>query len=74
MRRSASLAVLASAAALIRTAAFAHPGLPGHMHDADGAVVYPLSSVSGVLAMAAVGALAAALTVWALVRRRSRSM
>jgi hydrogenase/urease accessory protein HupE len=78
MRRSvsyaASLAALATAAAtVLGTAAIAHPGLPGHTHDADGAVVYSLSGASDMLVMLAVGALAAALTAWTLLRRRSHS-
>ena len=60
MRRFIHTASLAALATVLSTAAFAHPGLPGHIHDADGAVVYPLSSVNTGLAMAAVGALAAA--------------
>ncbi len=72
MRRFIHTASLAALATVLSTAAFAHPGLPGHIHDADGAVVYPLSSVNTGLAMAAVGALAAAATVWVLLRRRSR--
>ena len=79
MRRTvsyvASLAALTTAAAtVLSTAALAHPGLPGHTHAADGSVVYSLSSVNDMLAMLAVGALAAALTVLALVRRRSRGI
>jgi hydrogenase/urease accessory protein HupE len=72
---AASLAALATAAAatVLSTAALAHPGLPGHTHDADGAVVYSLSGVNDMLVILAVGALAAALTVWALLRRRSHS-
>jgi hydrogenase/urease accessory protein HupE len=78
MRRTvsyaASLAALATAAAtVLGTAALAHPGLLGHTHDADGAVVYSLSSVNDMLVMLAVGALAAALTAWTLLRRRSHS-
>lgn len=73
MRRFASLAALATAAAtVLSTAASAHPGLPGHTHAADGTVVYSLSSMNDMLAIVAVGALAAALTVLALSRCGSR--
>ena len=61
--RTASLAALAS---MLSTAAFAHPGLPGHTHDG-------LAGGSDYLVAMIAGALAAALTVWALARR-SRSI
>ena len=61
--RTASLAALAS---MLSTAAFAHPGLPGHTHDG-------LAGSSDYLVAMIAGALAAALTVWALARR-SRSI
>jgi urease accessory protein len=61
MRRSASLAILATAATLLSTAAFAHPGLPGHTHGFADGFAHPLSGLDHLLAMIAVGLWAAQL-------------
>ena len=54
------LRLLATAFVLIPTAAFAHPGLP-HSHDLVHGFVHPLGGLDHVLAMVAVGLLAAQL-------------
>lgn len=60
MRRFISRTALATVATtVLATAAFAHPGLPGHTHD----------GLDSVAAMIAVGAFAASLTVLTLLRR-----
>jgi urease accessory protein len=61
MRRFASIAVLAAAATLVSTAAFAHPGLPGHTHGFADGFAHPLSGLDHLLAMIAVGLWAAQL-------------
>jgi urease accessory protein len=57
MRRAA----LAASLVLIPSLAFAHPGLPGHSHDLASGFVHPLGGLDHVLAMVAVGLLAAQL-------------
>src|SRR5262249_59211761 len=54
-------ALLAASLALVPSLAFAHPGLPGHSHDLMGGFVHPLGGVDHVVAMVAVGLLAAQL-------------
>ena len=62
-------ALLATAFALAPTLAFAHPGLPGHTHDLATGFVHPFSGLDHILAMVAVGLLAAQLggrALWAV--------
>src|SRR5215472_18074167 len=54
-------ALLATALVLAPTLAFAHPGLPGHTHDLASGFAHPLGGLDHVLAMVAVGLLAAQL-------------
>ena len=54
-------ALLAASLALVPSLAFAHPGLPGHSHDLMSGFVHPLGGVDHVVAMVAVGLLAAQL-------------
>jgi urease accessory protein len=65
MRRT----LLAAALVLVPSLALAHPGLPGHTHDLATGFVHPLSGIDHVLAMVAVGLLAAQLggrALWAV--------
>jgi urease accessory protein len=55
MRRT----LLAAALVLVPTLASAHPGLPGHTHDLASGFLHPLVGADHVLAMVAVGLLAA---------------
>ncbi len=57
MRRT----LLAAALVLVPSLALAHPGLPGHTHDLASGFVHPLGGLDHVLAMVAVGLLAAQL-------------
>jgi urease accessory protein len=57
MRRS----LLTAALALVPSIALAHPGLPGHTHDLATGFAHPLGGIDHVLAMVAVGLLAAQL-------------
>ena len=57
MRRT----LLATALVLAPTLAFAHPGLPGHTHDLATGFAHPFSGLDHILAMVAVGLLAAQL-------------
>jgi urease accessory protein len=57
MRRT----LLAAALVLVPSLALAHPGLPGHTHDLATGFVHPLGGIDHVLAMVAVGLLAAQL-------------
>jgi urease accessory protein len=57
MRRT----LLAAAFALVPSLALAHPGLPGHTHDLATGFLHPLGGIDHVLAMVAVGLLAAQL-------------
>ncbi len=54
-------ALLATALVLMPTLAFAHPGLPGHTHDLASGFAHPFTGLDHVLAMVAVGLLAAQL-------------
>ena len=54
-------ALLAASFALVPSLALAHPGLPGHGHDLVGGFLHPLGGVDHVVAMVAVGLLAAQL-------------
>jgi urease accessory protein len=51
---------LASALALIPTAASAHPGLPGHTHDLAQSFASPLGGLDLLMALVTVGILALA--------------
>jgi urease accessory protein len=65
MRRT----LLAAALVLVPSLALAHPGLPGHAHDLATGFVHPLGGIDHVLAMVAVGLLAAQLggrALWAV--------
>jgi urease accessory protein len=65
MRRT----LLAAALVLVPSLALAHPGLPGHTHDLATGFVHPLGGIDHVLAMVAVGLLAAQLggrALWAV--------
>jgi len=53
--------LLATALALVPTLALAHPGLPGHTHDLASGFLHPVGGIDHVLAMVAVGLLAAQL-------------
>jgi urease accessory protein len=55
MRRIA----LAASLVLVPSLALAHPGLPGHSHDLAGGFMHPFGGLDHVLAMVAVGLLAA---------------
>jgi urease accessory protein len=57
MRRT----LLAAALVLVPSLALAHPGLPGHPHDVATGFLHPLIGIDHVLAMVAVGLLAAQL-------------
>ncbi len=57
MRRT----LLAAALVLVPSLALAHPGLPGHTHDLATGFVHPFGGLDHVLAMVAVGLLAAQL-------------
>src|SRR5262245_34569228 len=57
MRRT----LLATALVLVPSLALAHPGLPGHTHDVATGFLHPLGGLDHVLAMVAVGLLAAQL-------------
>jgi urease accessory protein len=57
MRRT----LLAAALVLVPSLALAHPGLPGHTHDVATGFLHPLAGIDHVLAMVAVGLLAAQL-------------
>ena len=57
MRRT----LLAAALVLVPSLALAHPGLPGHSHDVANGFLHPLGGIDHVLAMVAVGLLAAQL-------------
>jgi urease accessory protein len=57
MRRT----LLAAALVLVPSLALAHPGLPGHTHDLANGFLHPLGGIDHVLAMVAVGVLAAQL-------------
>jgi urease accessory protein len=57
MRRT----LLAAALVLVPSLALAHPGLPGHSHDVANGFLHPLAGIDHVLAMVAVGLLAAQL-------------
>jgi urease accessory protein len=57
MRRIA----LAASLVLVPSLALAHPGLPGHSHDLASGFVHPFGGLDHVLAMVAVGLLAAQL-------------
>jgi urease accessory protein len=57
MRRT----LLTAALVLVPSLALAHPGLPGHTHDLATGFVHPLGGIDHVLAMVAVGLLAAQL-------------
>ena len=57
MRRT----LLAAALVLVPSLALAHPGLPGHTHDVASGFLHPLSGLDHILAMVAVGLLAAQL-------------
>ena len=57
MRRT----LLAAALVLVPSLALAHPGLPGHTHDLASGFLHPLGGLDHLLAMAAVGLLAAQL-------------
>ena len=62
-------ALLATALALVPSLALAHPGLPGHTHGFADGVLHPLTGLDHVLAMVAVGLLAAQLggrALWAV--------
>jgi len=54
-------AVLAASLVLMPSLALAHPGLPGHSHDLASGLVHPMGGLDHVLAMVAVGLLAAQL-------------
>lgn len=61
--------LLATALVLAPTLAFAHPGLPGHAHDLASGFAHPFGGLDHVLAMVAVGLLAAQLggrALWAV--------
>ena len=65
MRRT----LLAAALVLAPGVALAHPGLPGHTHDLTSGFLHPLGGIDHVLAMVAVGVLAAQLggrALWAV--------
>jgi len=65
MRRT----LLAAALVLVPSLALAHPGLPGHTHDLATGFIHPLGGIDHVLAMVAVGLLAAQLggrALWAV--------
>jgi urease accessory protein len=69
MRFAMRRALLATAFVLAPTLAFAHPGLPGHTHDLASGFVHPFSGLDHILAMVAVGLLAAQLggrALWAV--------
>ncbi len=53
--------LLAAALVLVPSLALAHPGLPGHTHDLATGFVHPFGGLDHVLAMVAVGLLAAQL-------------
>ena len=57
MRRT----LLTAALVLMPTLALAHSGIPGHTHDLAGGLLHPLGGLDHVLAMVAVGLLAAQL-------------
>ena len=57
MRRT----LLAAALVLVPSLALAHPGLPGHSHDVASGFLHPLGGIDHILAMVAVGLLAAQL-------------
>ena len=57
MRRT----LFAAALVLVPSLALAHPGLPGHSHDLASGFLHPLAGIDHVLAMVAVGLLAAQL-------------
>ena len=57
MRRT----LLAAALVLVPSLALAHPGLPGHTHDVATGFLHPLGGLDHILAMVAVGLLAAQL-------------
>jgi len=61
MRSAMRRTLLATAFALVPSLALAHPGLPGHTHDLATGFLHPLSGIDHVLAMVAVGLLAAQL-------------
>ena len=53
--------LLATALVLVPSLALAHPGLPGHTHDVANGFLHPLGGIDHILAMVAVGLLAAQL-------------
>ena len=57
MRRT----ILAASLVLMPSLALAHPGLPGHAHDLASGLMHPIGGLDHVLAMVAVGLLAAQL-------------
>jgi len=61
MRFAMRRAVLAASLVLMPSLALAHPGLPGHSHDLASGLMHPIGGLDHVLAMVAVGLLAAQL-------------
>jgi urease accessory protein len=61
MRSAMRRTLLATALVLVPSLALAHPGLPGHTHDLANGFLHPLGGIDHVLAMVAVGLLAAQL-------------
>src|SRR6202035_4975153 len=69
VRSAMRRALLATALVLVPSLALAHPGLPGHTHGFADGVLHPLTGLDHVLAMVAVGLLAAQLggrALWAV--------
>jgi len=61
MRFAMRRTLLAVALVLVPSLALAHPGLPGHTHDMANGFLHPLAGLDHILAMVAVGLLAAQL-------------
>jgi len=61
MRFAMRRTILAASLVLMPSLALAHPGLPGHAHDLASGLMHPIGGLDHVLAMVAVGLLAAQL-------------